>query len=101
MSPFNSSNVSNTQFDYYYYAILATIALKSISFIPIIQDMKKNRNADNVPYLTLFINLFATLVLVVIALLKGYYVQLIFFLIFFITLVYTIILKARFDKYNQ
>lgn len=98
MLPSNSS--SKSQFDYFYYAIMATIVLKSVSFIPVIQDMTQNRNADNVPYSTMFINLFATLILIVIALLQGYYVQLLFFLVFFISIIYIITLKVRFDKYN-
>ncbi len=86
--------------DFTYYSILITIMFKSISFIPVIQEMMKNRNSTNIPYSTMFINLFATLVLIVIALLKGYFIQLIFFLIFFISIITIIVLKARFENYQ-
>ena len=79
---------------------MATIVFKSISFVPVIQDMMKNRSSENIPYSTMFINLFATLVLVVIALLRGYYIQLIFFMIFFISVITIIVLKARFANYQ-
>ena len=93
-------NSSSPTADYYYYAIMATIIFKSVSFVPVIQDMMNNRSADNVPYSTMFINLFATLVLIVISLLKGYYIQLLFFMIFFISIITIIVLKARFDNYK-
>ena len=88
-----------TNEDYYYYAIMATIVFKSVSFLPVIREMMENRNADNIPYSTMFINLFATLVLIVIALLRGYYIQLLFFIIFFVSTITIIILKARFSHY--
>ena len=91
---------TNTSEDFYYYAIMATIVFKSVSFIPVIQDMMTNRNADNIPYSTMFINLFATIILIAIALLKGYYIQLFFFIIFFISIVAIIILKSRFANYK-
>lgn len=104
MSTFTNRNnfmaPSGVRTDYFYYAIMATIVFKSISFIPVIQDMMQNRTSENIPYSTMFINLFATLVLVVIALLKGYYIQLIFFLIFFISIITIIVLKARFENYQ-
>ncbi len=90
---------TTTNEDYYYYAIMATIVFKSVSFLPVIREMMENRNADNIPYSTMFINLFATLVLIVIALLKGYYIQLLFFIIFFVTTITIIVLKARFSHY--
>ena len=86
--------------DWFYHTILATIIFKSISFIPVLHDMMNNRTSENVPYLTMFINLFATLTLIVVALIRGYYIQLIFFIIFFITILTIIILKYRFDSYK-
>lgn len=93
-------NMSPAVPDYTYYAIMSTIVFKSISFLPVIQEMMKNRSSENVPYSTMFINLFATLILIIIALLRGYYVQLIFFIIFFASTLAIIVLKSRFESYR-
>ena len=78
--------------DFLYYSILTTIAIKSISFFPILIN-----NSFEIPYETLYLNLFATFILILIALFKQYFLQLIFFLILATSLIMIIMKKYELD----
>lgn len=85
----------------YYYAIMVSIMFKSFAFIPIIADVMEKKYTKNIPYVSLFLFLMSSLILIVISVYKKYYIHFMFFIIMFVACVILIILKTKYDNYNE
>lgn len=79
-----------------YYSILTTIAIKSLSFFPILIN-----DTYDIPYETIILNMFSTFVLILIALFKRYFVQLLFFVILEASLIAILLKKYELNKFNH
>lgn len=78
--------------------VLLTIFIKSVSYIPFIFSIEKTQYVDNIPYLTLFLELFSAMLLIIVSLIKKYNPQLILFIIYFSSVLIIIMLKFYYEK---
>ena len=88
------------QYNIYSIVILLSIIIRSVSYIPLILELEHKEYTQNIPYITLILELTAYLIISVIAIVKHYFVHLLFFLCASITIIYVILIKSKFDKHN-
>ena len=82
----------------YYYLIILSIIAKSVSYIPFIIKIYDTKYTENIPFPTLFLELVAYLILIGICCAKKYYLQLLFFLVFSVSVLYILFLKIKFEN---
>ena len=90
-------NIENNIFKY---AILFSIMIKCVSYIPLILQLNDTQYTQNIPYITLFLELGAYIILVIIACMKQYLIHLMFFLCFIICVIYIIFQKIKLHALN-
>lgn len=78
--------------------VLLTIFIRSVSFIPLIFSIEETQYVNNLPYLTLFLELFAAMMLIIVSFIKGYHPQLILFIISFFCLLTIVMLKFHYER---
>lgn len=78
--------------------VLLTIFIRSVSLIPLIFSIEETQYVNNLPYLTLFLELFAAMMLIIVSFIKGYHPQLILFIISFFCLLTIIMLKYYYEQ---
>ena len=78
--------------------VLLTIFIKSVSYIPFIFSIEQTEYTRNIPYLTLFMDLLAALLLCIVSLYKNYIPQLLLFLIYFLSVFTVVLLKIKYDS---
>ena len=79
-----------------YSLAFVALALHSFSYIPYIKYVYDGEiKTIQLPYYTLFLNLFSAFLLSIIAATQGYYPQLGLFFIYFGSLAYLLIIKTR------
>ena len=86
---------TNTNNNFYYYSVLLTIVLQSFAYLPLIASTYETQFTGNIPYITLFMLLFAALLLLSVAIYRGYYTHVIVFTIYFSSLAYLIYMKIN------
>ena len=94
----NKVDITSMNVSIYHYLIILAIILQSVAYIPFIIDIYKTKITNNIPYITLFFQLFAFLILLAVSAIKKYYMQLFFFLIFVVTCLYIIFLKVKLEN---
>lgn len=77
--------------------VLLTIFIRSVSYIPLIFSIEQTQYVKNIPYLTLFLDLLSAMLLVIVALIKGYKPQLILFIIMFFSILTIVMLKFHYE----
>lgn len=94
----NKEDINSMHVDVYYYLILLAIMLQSVAYIPFVIEIYKTNITNNIPYITLFFQLFAFLIFLSVSAIKKYYLQLFFFIIFIVTCLYVIFLKVKLEN---
>jgi hypothetical protein len=85
----------------FYYLILFSITLQSISLIPFIVKIYYTKQINNLPYTTIILQLIAFLISISIALSKRYYIHGILFIIYIVSIVYLLFLKIKHTNHNN
>jgi uncharacterized protein with PQ loop repeat len=83
------------QGNFYYYSVLLTILLQSFAFIPLIAEVYKTGYSANIPFSTLLMLFLAALLLLIVAIYRGYYTHIIIFLVYFASIAYLLMLKIQ------
>lgn len=78
--------------------VLLTIFIRSVSFIPLIFSIEDTQYVNNLPYLTLLLELFTSMLLIIVSFIKGYHPQLILFIITFLCILIVVMLKFYYEN---
>jgi len=84
----------------YYYSVLLTNILQSFAYLPLIATVYETQYMDNIPYSTLFMLFLAALILLLVAIYKGYYTHVLVFSVFFASMAYLVMMKLQYSN-NQ
>lgn len=83
------------------YLLLLGILIRCCSYIPLILEIYHYEYTRNIPYLTLFLELFSYILFLIVASIKKFYLQIGCLLCFNAVLIYLIVLKIKYDKYAR
>lgn len=78
--------------------VLLTIFIRSVSLIPLIFSIEETQYVNNISYLTLFLELFVAMMLIIVSFIKSYHPQLILFIINFFCLLIIVMLKFYYER---
>lgn len=81
--------------------VLLTIFIRSVSFIPLVFSIEETQYVKNLPYITLFLELFSAMMLIIVSFIKGYHPQLILFIISFFIFLTIIMLKFHYEEKSK
>ena len=82
----------------YYYSVMIGLFLWVFSYIPLAANVIKNRRTNNLPYITYFLSLIASMIFILICVSKRYYIH---FILFLILLLCNIVILYYKTKYNN
>lgn len=85
--------MENSNSNFYYYSVLLTIVLQSFAYLPLIATVYETQYTGNIPYATLFMLLLAALLLLSVAVYRGFYTHVIVFTVYFASIAYLIYMK--------
>ncbi len=83
------------------YVLLIGILIRCVSYIPLIHEVQTYEYTQNIPYVTLFMELVSYVIFIIIASMKHFYIQVACLLCFIVLVVYLISLKIKYDKYER
>ena len=81
----------------YYYSILLSTTMQSLAYVPLLAMIYDTRYTGNIPYVTLFMLLLASLIQLIVATYNGFYFHLLLFMIYFLSISVIITLKYQYD----
>jgi hypothetical protein len=80
----------------YYTAILSAYILKSIAGIPLLNELMRKRETNNIPYSFIILNLCSAFILFLVSMNSGYYIHSLVFSVYFI--VYSSIMLFKYNN---
>lgn len=84
----------------YYYLILFATFLFTFALIPLLFQIIQLKMTINIPYISLIFFMIAYIIYLYIAVTRGYYIHIFFYLTGFLIITFIIFLKSMYDKNN-